>query len=327
MQLELGKEYPPADEARFVQQIIDDSIALRKRTKTERFRGQHAKATAGLKAKFEVLDIEDSRARHGLFSQPRSFDAILRFSNGTGRIQPDLIKDGRGLAIKLMIGNAGDSPVQDFVMINFKSFPIRDAKQYAAFMRWRLHLSRLPEAIGSRMMPAFFLFTPSRISQFARVARHVPKKISSVVEEEYHSMSPYRLGTAAIKFSVSPETFSRTSSVPSSAEDDFLTKELAERLRKDEVALRMRVQFQQDPNRHPVEDASVIWEGKDVVDVARVVLPQQELASEDSQQFARSIERMSFNPWHTLSQHQPIGGINRLRKAVYEASSALRSTQ
>ncbi|MEK1942330.1 MAG: hypothetical protein AAAB16_18325, partial [Pseudomonas sp.] len=32
----------------------------------------------------------------------------------------------------------------------------------------------------------------------------------------------------------------------------------------------------------------------------------------------------SFNPWHALPEHRPLGGINRLRKAVYEAVSAYR---
>ena len=31
-------------------------------------------------------------------------------------------------------------------------------------------------------------------------------------------------------------------------------------------------------------------------------------------------EAMSFTPWHALKEHRPLGGINRLRKAVYSAS-------
>ena len=35
-------------------------------------------------------------------------------------------------------------------------------------------------------------------------------------------------------------------------------------------------------------------------------------------------DNLSFNPWHSLPEHRPIGGINRLRKAVYETVSAYR---
>ena len=35
-------------------------------------------------------------------------------------------------------------------------------------------------------------------------------------------------------------------------------------------------------------------------------------------------ENLSFTPWHSLPEHRPIGGINRVRKAVYLAVSTLR---
>ena len=35
-------------------------------------------------------------------------------------------------------------------------------------------------------------------------------------------------------------------------------------------------------------------------------------------------DNLSFNPWFGLEAHRPIGGINRLRKAVYEAISDYR---
>ena len=38
-------------------------------------------------------------------------------------------------------------------------------------------------------------------------------------------------------------------------------------------------------------------------------------------------ERLVFTPWHSLAAHQPIGSINRLRKAVYEASAQHRLRQ
>ena len=38
-------------------------------------------------------------------------------------------------------------------------------------------------------------------------------------------------------------------------------------------------------------------------------------------------EALSFTPWHSLPEHQPIGGVNRIRKAVYERASTLRHTE
>ena len=38
----------------------------------------------------------------------------------------------------------------------------------------------------------------------------------------------------------------------------------------------------------------------------------------------RRCENLFFTPWHGLQEHQPIGGINRLKLGVYDASSAFR---
>ena len=37
-------------------------------------------------------------------------------------------------------------------------------------------------------------------------------------------------------------------------------------------------------------------------------------------------EALVFTPWHCLADHQPLGSINRLRKAVYLASEAHRGS-
>jgi len=38
-------------------------------------------------------------------------------------------------------------------------------------------------------------------------------------------------------------------------------------------------------------------------------------------------EHLVFTPWHGLTEHQPLGGINRLRRAVYIASSQYRPSR
>ncbi len=36
---------------------------------------------------------------------------------------------------------------------------------------------------------------------------------------------------------------------------------------------------------------------------------------------------MAFSPWNALAEHRPLGGINRLRQAVYLASQAKRAAR
>jgi hypothetical protein len=83
------------------------------------------------------------------------------------------------------------------------------------------------------------------------------------------------------------------------------------------------VQRQGDPERMPVEDPTIRWSERasPFLTVATIRIPPQEFTSEAQQAFA---ENLSFTPWHSLPEHQPLGGINRVRRDVYEAISRLR---
>jgi hypothetical protein len=57
------------------------------------------------------------------------------------------------------------------------------------------------------------------------------------------------------------------------------------------------------------------------VRVARIRIPPQVFDSPRQMEYA---EHLSFTPWHSLPEHRPIGGVNRIRRIVYEQLSALR---
>jgi hypothetical protein len=83
------------------------------------------------------------------------------------------------------------------------------------------------------------------------------------------------------------------------------------------------VQLQVDPESTPIEDATVEWKEGDspYQVVARIRIPQQAFESADQMALG---ERISFNPWNCLEPHQPLGGMNRARRAIYTALSDLR---
>jgi hypothetical protein len=86
------------------------------------------------------------------------------------------------------------------------------------------------------------------------------------------------------------------------------------------------VQFQQDAGEMPVEDASVIWDEDDAPyqKVARLTISQQDFSSAAALQ---NCERQRFNPWQSLEEHRPLGGINRVRRAVYSEAGEFRLQQ
>ena len=53
-------------------------------------------------------------------------------------------------------------------------------------------------------------------------------------------------------------------------------------------------------------------------------MEEQDLAREEAKQLAAQIEKMSFDPWHALVEHTPLGGMMRSRKEAYFLSTKER---
>ena len=102
--------------------------------------------------------------------------------------------------------------------------------------------------------------------------------------------------------------------------DDSLTQALNAALQSTEALFDFKLQLQTDPVAMPVEDISVEWNEAACmpVTVATLSIPPQHV--DPSGELAARCESMSFNPWHCLAEHRPIGGMNRLRKLVHLAS-------
>ena len=70
----------------------------------------------------------------------------------------------------------------------------------------------------------------------------------------------------------------------------------------------------------PVENPSIEWKTQ-FSKLATISIPQQEFSTDEMDTFA---EHLSFSPWHSLQEHAPLGGINRARKVIYQASANKR---
>ena len=73
----------------------------------------------------------------------------------------------------------------------------------------------------------------------------------------------------------------------------------------------------------PIENASVRWPEQlsAHVRVAELRLPVQRFDSPAQLAFA---DNLSFNPWHAIAAHRPLGNQNRARKAIYMALARAR---
>ena len=139
---------------------------------------------------------------------------------------------------------------------------------------------------------------------------------------QYWSQTPYAFGPGVVKYTVRPDQAVGREGVPPSdwnGLEEAVRRALAPGAGPD-LCFDFLVQPQVDPVTMPIEDPTRRWSEDDsrFRKVATIRIPRQEL---QSQIFA---ENLSFTPWHSLPEHRPLGGINRVRRAVYEASSTLR---
>ena len=131
----------------------------------------------------------------------------------------------------------------------------------------------------------------------------------------------YRLGPTSVKYTAVPDVIE--TGPPPSPSKDYLREAMAATLKGGEAGFTFAVQLFKDDRTTPVEDATVDWgkAGAELVPVARVVIPPQDFDTEAREAFC---QHLSFTPWHALAEHCPLGGINRIRRSAYAASSAVR---
>jgi catalase len=323
--LELAKEYIPVGEEIAIQEIEKiNKTFLPTHDKPSR-RGQHAKHHGCVKAEFIVEANLPEEVKFGIFQEPgRSFTACIRFSNASGDAkQPDTKADTRGMAIKLL-GVEGEKllegekheKTQDFVMISHPVFFIRNVSDYVELFK------AVQEAQGKSPLKFFF---PSlnpfrwRLHEFMIVRAIRSKKPASPLALQYWSTTPYKLGSGAMKFSAKPSS-PPTLSKSASSSDNYLREAMVEHLKSKEASFDFLVQLQTDANQMPIEDPTIEWKSPELK-VATIKIPPQAFDSDAQMEFC---ENLSYTPWHSLPTHQPLGGINRARKLVYQSLSKLR---
>jgi hypothetical protein len=148
---------------------------------------------------------------------------------------------------------------------------------------------------------------------------------TSPLEVSYWSCVPYLLGEGqAMKYSVRPCS-NRKTKIPWNPPDDWLRQSLAMTLSNTDAEFDFMIQLQTDPRRMPIEDASIEWPDRlsPFVPVAKIKIPKQEFRSPEQTIFAR---KLSYNPWHSIAEHRPLGNQNRARLLIYSELSRLRQS-
>lgn len=305
------------DEQLFIDSLIDSLKQGLRRTYTgsQTRRDAHPKMHGCVKARFIVEEGLDDDLRVGLFAEPRSYEAWLRFSNASGDLQADDKADLRGAALKLM-GVAGPKLIDgeehctthDFLLVTHDTFLARNPQEFAGLAR----------AISEGNPAGFFLKHPRMAARYlSAIKRH-----GSPLEPRYFSVVPHLFQDRVTKYQLRPSA-PEVTPIPKNPPFDFLREALKARLQRGPFTFDFLVQVRSDTSPSDIEDATRAWpEGSyPFRKVARVEILQQDFDTPAQQVFG---ENLSFNPWRCLAPHRPLGGISRARRQVYRALSAFR---
>ena len=311
----LATEQTAPDEAAVVAEFIAflKNASLRRHPTGPIRRFNQGRHTACVTAEFSVKSDLPSTHRVGLFAEPRTYPAFIRFANASSA--SDRERDVRGMAIS--VGDVrGENltpgaATQDFVLNSHPVMVAPNAKEF-------LELLQAMEAGGLRR--AFYFATHPTAARIGLASRRQP---SCHLDIPYWSTTPYLFGTGrAVKYVVRPCS-GRTSAMPSTPTDSYLRDALRAHLAGGEACFDFLIQFQADAKRMPIEDATVEWKEEDspYIAVARIRIPGQAI---DDAQRESACEARAFDPWHSLPEHRPLGNMNRARRQIYPALAALR---
>ncbi len=282
-------------------------------------RDAHAKAHGCARARFSVVSDLPAELRVGSFATPgQEYRAWTRFSNGSFTPGDDTGLDGRGMALKILDATSRGQ-THDILMINHPTFFSPDAVDYRDFAE--------AGALTGDLQGLRRYFLPSanpfdwRVRQAGIAYRIASAPISSPLTISYFSMAPFAFGpNQVIKYSVRP----CSGNPPPSNEErgpDFLRRELSRGLVSSDACFDLMVQLRK--GSMPIDDLTVEWpqEEAPLRPVGRITLLRQ---STDTPARDAFCESTVFNPWNAPEVHAPLGSMNNVRRAVYDAISAYR---
>lgn len=303
--------------------VIEESIRKQYSPGSAR-RDAHPKAHGCVKAEFHVLETLPDRLAKGMFIPGKTYQAWIRFSNGSrDPTRPDIKKDARGMAIKVLgvpgiklLEDEDSATTQDFIMINHPVFFANDPARYLSFMQ-----DANSDRFYGKLLIPFALGAKGTLIALKMSS----KRISNPLQARYWSMVPYQLGVSsdrqAVKYSARACS-AATDPMPDKPGHDFLRDALRNTLQKGDACMEFLVQ-PRTSNGMDVEDSMTEWKEAQApfYQVATIRIPEQVFDTPDQNEFC---ENLSFSPWHALPDHKPLGATNRLRKVIYDRISRVR---
>jgi hypothetical protein len=324
--LKIAEEKPLPGEEEFLDSIISSfEKQMRGLWKPGGFeRGGNTKTQGIVRGEFTVHDDLPTELRHGIYAKGQTFPAWVRFSGPGPYITPDIDDVGfMSISIKLM-GVPGPKLMDeekftlDMFGVSTPTFVTPDTKANAQLQK---------ESLKNAQVYYFLNLGRSHLLDLIMQSLWI-KTQSSPFEAPYFSCVPYLLGEdRAMQYSIWPKMKKRTPipRLPLRPPDDYLRRAMVASLAERDVEFDIRLQLQTDSHLMPIENNAVLWPEKisPRISVATLRIPRQKFDSPGQMEFAK---KLSYNPWHTIAEHRPLGNQSRARRRMYLVLSELRHT-
>jgi hypothetical protein len=287
---------------------------------TAQHRALHPKRHLGARATLTVRGDLPDHARQGLFAAPGDHHAYVRFSNGAGRFQHDREPDLRGIALKVLDVDGpkvlGEARTQDFLMVDVPKLAFRDVGEFMAIVR----AGKDPKKLPQRLIGALGFF--SALGLIGRVLAMAKGKRGTLADLTYYSVTPIAFGPYAGRLSLAPR-HDRDPDARAGADRDYLRDDLVRRQARHTLRYDLRAQFFTTDAETPIERVDAEWPTPWVV---LGTLTFEPATGDPSKRDAldQFVEKASFDPWHALVDHRPLGSAMRARKHAYYASTQAR---
>ncbi|MET3858282.1 MULTISPECIES: catalase family protein [unclassified Rhizobium] len=299
-------------------------------------RSVHAKAHGILKAKMIVRDNLPAELAQGLFSRSGNYDVYMRMSTNAGDILPDAIALPRGLAMKVVgvegprLSDAAGS-TQDFVMVNGPVFQAPNAEKFLGNLKMLAKITDRME--GTKEVLSSVLQTVNKGLEAVGISSPAVQSLGGApnvdpLGETYFSVTPFRYGDYVAKFRLKPVSVGLTElmgrEIDTSVSENAIRETVQAEMRDIRAQWEFQVQLCRNIEDQPIEDPTVEWDETDAPFVTVAIVSAGPQDSWSDEKVDEVDERMRFSVWTGLAAHQPLGNINRARKAPYEHSAQFR---
>jgi hypothetical protein len=249
-------------------------------------RGGNTKTQGIVRGEFIVHDDIPAHMKRGIYAMAQRFRAWVRFSGPGPYITPDIEDVGfMSISIKLM-GVPGPKLMEE-EQHTLDMFGVSTPTFVTPDVKANAALQI--ESVKNAQIFYFVNLRESHVLDLVMQSLFI-KTQSSPLEAPYFSCVPYLLGEGqAMQYSVWPKSTKRTPipRLPLRPPDDYLRQAMAATLSR-EATLR---------------------------------IPAQSFDSPAQMEFAK---KLSYNPWHTIAEHRPLGNQSRARRRMYWELSKLR---